>query len=90
MAGSVSAASPLISFEEMKATVSQFPERDFSGVLDAAQEIASRRREMLLRLKAARVANDVDLVFKIVDELVPDRVVKRHDNGNKQHLRAVD
>jgi hypothetical protein len=59
--------------------ISDRREPEYSGVIQAASEIASKRRALLLRLKAARVANNVDLVFEIVDELVPDSVLNSHD-----------
>lgn len=54
-------------------------EPDFSGVIDAAIEISARRRDLQLRLKRARMAQDVDLTFQLVDELIPDSVLEAHD-----------
>lgn len=53
--------------------------QDSSGVVDALREIASRRRDLQIRLKRARVAQDVDLTFQLIDELVPDSVLRAHD-----------
>lgn len=58
---------------------------DFSGVIEAAREIASRRRDLQIRIKRARMAGDVKLVSKLIDELVPDHVIKSlpEDDKNK-------
>lgn len=53
--------------------------RDFSGVIDALTQVGARRRALLIRLKQARIARDVEETFRIVDELVPDSVVNSHD-----------
>lgn len=52
---------------------------DVSGVVDALREVASRRRELQLRIKRARMAQDVDLTFRLIDELIPDSVIRAHD-----------
>lgn len=54
-------------------------QRDVSGVVDALREVASRRRELQIRLKRARMVGDVDLAFQLIDELVPDSVLRAHD-----------
>jgi len=54
-------------------------EREMSGVVDAAREVALRRRAVLLRLRKARDEGNVRLVFEIIDELVPGSVLNSHD-----------
>lgn len=68
--------------EGMSAKISNINDRqepDFGGMVDAARQIMERRRERLVALKTARVAGDVEVVFKIIDELVPDGVFNLHD-----------
>jgi hypothetical protein len=54
-------------------------EPDFSGLVDRALQVADRRRSLLLRLKQARQAGNVEKAFEIIDELVPDSVLDSHD-----------
>lgn len=56
---------------------------DFSGVIEAAREIAIRRRDLQIRIKRARMAGDVKLVFKLIDELVPDDLIKSLPGDDK-------
>jgi hypothetical protein len=70
----------------------QFPDRqepDYSGVIDSLREVGQRRRETLIRLKRARMAKDVDLTFRIVDELVPDSVLDSHDKALPTTVESV-
>jgi hypothetical protein len=55
---------------------------DVSGVIEAAQQINARRRDLQIRIKRARVAGDVDLAFQLIDELVPDSVLKAHEESH--------
>lgn len=63
---------------------------DFSGVLDRALQIADRRRSLLLRLKEARRAGNVEKAFEIIDELVPDGVLDSHDKTLHSSVARID
>lgn len=78
----------------MSARVSNIADRlvspDTSGMVNAALEIAARRRAALLRLKAARVAGNVEEAFRIIDELVPDGVLNSHDKEMPGTVARID
>lgn len=63
-------------------------ESDFSGVVDAAREIASRRRDLLIQAKRAQMRGDVKEVFRIIDILVPDSVVNSHDKTSDSVVKS--
>lgn len=64
--------------------------RDVSGVIDAASQIASRRRDLLIQAKRAQMRGDVREVFRIIDELVPDSVIKAHDEKMPGTVTRID
>lgn len=58
------------------------------GIFDAALEIAEKRRETLVRLRAALKANNVPEVFRAATELVGDDDEKSDRTGPGKHRRA--
>lgn len=56
------------------------------GVIDAALEIAKRRRNTLLALKVAIRARNLEEADQLITELVPDEESNRTDPGF--HRRA--
>lgn len=56
------------------------------GVIDAALEIAKRRRNTLLALKTAIRLRDLELADQLITQLVPDEESHRTHKG--QHRRA--
>jgi hypothetical protein len=69
-----------------------------NGMLEAAIEIEGRRRHTLLLLKVARLKNDTQEVYRLVDELVPESAIAVQEmlknaepkTRNRTLLRAVN